>query len=117
MGKRKKKQKVSDPRERNLSPLLWIIAIVAAVIAVMAVTGNLLFTATEDKGKSFQLTDKETKPVLNPSMFTGQTRAAYAAAKKYSKVLNEVYCYCYCDEPPFHHKTLLSCFTDRHGAG
>ncbi len=117
MGKRKKKQKVSDPVKKNLSPLLWIIAVVAVVIAVLAVTGNLPFTGTEDKGKSFQLTEKETKPVLDPSMFTGQTRAAYAAAKKYPEILNEVYCYCYCDEPPFHHKSLLSCFTDRHGAG
>jgi flagellar basal body-associated protein FliL len=103
--------------KKNLSPLLWIIAVVAVVIAVLAVTGNLPFTGTEDKGKSFQLTEKETKPVLDPSMFTGQTRAAYAAAKKYPEILNEVYCYCYCDEPPFHHKSLLSCFTDRHGAG
>jgi len=71
----------------------------------------------DKKGKSFSLQEGEIRSVLDPSLFTGQVRAAYAAAKKYPEVLNEVFCYCFCDAPPFNHKTLLSCFTDKHGAG
>lgn len=92
-------------------PFIWL-AVLIIVFAAFALSG-----CQKDTGKSFQLTEKETRPVLDPAMFTGQTRAAYAVAEKYPDLLNEVFCYCYCDQPPFHHKTLLSCFTDRHGAG
>ncbi|UCD35856.1 MAG: hypothetical protein JSU90_03220 [Nitrospiraceae bacterium] len=103
---------------KKASVLPWIIAGVAVVLVALALSGNLPFLGGgQETGKSFQLTGKETKPVIDPALFTGQTRLAYAAAQKYPDILNEVYCYCYCDAPPFHHKTLLSCFTDRHGAG
>jgi hypothetical protein len=39
------------------------------------------------------------------------------AAARHPDVLDQLYCYCHCDRPPFLHKSLLSCFTDRHGAG
>ncbi len=91
-----------------------------ALIITLAVLGVALLAfsgCAKESGKSFNLTGKETKPVLDPAMFTGQVRAAYAAAKKYPEMMNEVFCYCYCDQPPFDHNTLLSCFTDKHGAG
>jgi len=115
MGKKDKKNK---PPEKKTSPVPWIIAAVVVVIAALAVSGNLPFVGGEkETGKSFNLTAKETRPVLDPAMFTGQTRMAYAAAQKYPDVLNEVYCYCYCDSEPFNHASLLSCFTENHGAG
>ena len=83
----------------------------------LAAAALALSACQSDSGKSFQLKGKETRPVLDPAMFTGQTRAAYAAAQKYPEIMNEVFCYCYCDQPPFHHSTLLSCFTEKHGAG
>lgn len=115
----KKKQKKAQPPEKKSSNTIFIIiAAVAVVVAVLAISGNLPFTAGEkETGKSFNLPGKETRPVLDPAMFSGQTRAAYAAAMKYPEILNEVYCYCYCDQPPFYHKTLLSCFVEKHGAG
>jgi flagellar basal body-associated protein FliL len=117
MGKKGKGKKDKEPEKKSI-PIAWIIAAVVVVIAALAISGNLPFSGTEkETGKSFNLTGKETRPVMDSAMFTGQTRAAYAAAKKYSKYLNEVYCYCYCDADPFNHKTLLSCFTERHGAG
>jgi hypothetical protein len=42
---------------------------------------------------------------------------AYAAARQYPEVMDQVFCYCKCDEPPTFHKSLLSCFTDKHGEG
>ncbi len=114
----KDKGKKNQPPEKKRSPVLWVIAAVAVVVAVLAGTGNLPFFGSKaEAGKSFNLTEKETRPVLDPAMFSGQTRMAYAAAQKNPEILNEVYCYCYCDAPPFNHKTLLSCFTDKHGAG
>ena len=120
MGK-KKQNSAKTPETKSSSPVPWIAAVVVSVVAViaaLAISGNLPFNAEEkETGKSFNLPGKETREVLDPAMFTGQTRMAYAAAKKYPEMLNEVFCYCYCDEPPFNHKTLLSCFTEKHGAG
>ncbi len=115
MGKKGKQNK--EP-EKKSSPVPWIVAAIVVVVVVLAISGNMPFTGTEkETGKSFNLLGKETRPLLDPAMFNGQTRMAYAAAAKYSKYFNEVYCYCYCDQPPFNHKTLLSCFASKHGAG
>ena len=92
--------------------LKWIIPIVLMIAASLVVTG-----CQQVASHSFTLETKETKLVIDPTMFKGQVRAAYAAAKKYPDMLNEVFCYCFCDQPPLRHHTLLSCFTDRHGAG
>lgn len=120
MGKKKQKDKAT-PEAKGSNPVPWIVAVVvslAAVFAVLAISGNLPFLAEEkETGKSFNLPGKETRPVLDPAMFTGQTRMAYAAAKKYPEMLNEVFCYCFCDEEPFNHSSLLSCFATKHGAG
>ena len=98
--------------DKKRSSLLFII--VAMVVAALALT---VTGCSKDSSKSFQITSKETKPVLDPAMFAGQVRAAYSVAKRYPDVMNELFCYCYCDQPPFRHHTLLSCFTDKHGAG
>ncbi len=118
MGKKGRNKKNKMPEKKG-SPVPWIAAaVVLAVIAALAISGKLPFTGSENKtGKSFNLPGKETRPVLDPAMFSGRVRAAYAAAEKYPEIFNEVFCYCYCDEPPFNHKTLLSCFTGKHGAG
>jgi hypothetical protein len=54
------------------------------------------------QGKSFSVIGGETHPVLDPLLFTGIAGAAYAAAKEYPKVMDQVYCYCKCDEPLFY---------------
>lgn len=120
MGKKKQKDK-KIPETKSSNAATWIVAAVVSVVAVfavLAISGNMPFIAEEkETGKSFNLSGKETREVLDPAMFTGQTRMAYALAKKYPEMLNEVFCYCFCDEPPFNHKTLLSCFATKHGAG
>lgn len=118
----KKKQKNSKTTEtKSSNPVPWIAAVVVsvvAVIAMLAISGNMPFSAEEkETGKSFNLPGTETREVLDPANYRGQTRMAYAAAEKYPEMMNEVFCYCYCDEPPFNHHTLLSCFATEHGAG
>jgi hypothetical protein len=115
-GKKSKNKKTKE-LEKKKSPVPWVAAVIIIIIAGLAISGNLPFLGDEVKGESFNLTERETKPVLDPAMFSGQVRSAYAAAKQYPEIMNEVFCYCFCDRPPFNHKTLLSCFTDRHGAG
>jgi len=106
------------PEQKKSSAVPWIMAAAIAVVAVLAISGNLPFMQTEtEAGKSFNLPGTETRTVLDPSQFSGQTRMAYAAAEKYPEFMNEVFCYCFCDEEPFNHHTLLSCFVTQHGAG
>ncbi len=109
-------KKEKSPGKKGKSPVPFIIAAFVALVVVLAVTGKLPLNEKE-KGRSFNLSGKETGAVLDPSNFTGMTRLAYEAAKQYPDALNEVFCYCYCNKPPFKHKSLLSCFVDKHGAG
>jgi hypothetical protein len=112
----KKASEAKKNRTRNL--FIGIGAAVAAVIVFFVLSGHMPFTQKESKkGRSFYVQGGETRPILDPSMFSGRTKAAYAAAKKYPEVLDQVFCYCTCDQPPVNHKSLLSCFTDNHGAG
>ena len=59
---------------------------------------------------------REKKPVVSPARYVGQTAAAYSIAQAFPDVLDQLYCYCGCDRS-LGHKSLLSCFTDDHGAG
>lgn len=110
----KKDRRQSGNRGKGL--VIWIVTGIALVIIILAFSGKIP-PGKEEKNRSFLITEKETKHVLDPSLFTGRTRMAYAAAKQYPDAMNEVFCYCYCDQHPFNHKTLLSCFTDDHGVG
>ena len=54
--------------------------------------------------------------VLNPDQWTDpQVRAAYAAAKKYAAVLEQLYCYCHCKEN-MGHRALVQCFESDHAS-
>lgn len=111
-------KKEGHKKSKSKKPMLWIAGTILVVLVILLVNGNILLgDSAVEKGKSFYVKGGETRPVLNPLMFTGMAREAYIVAKKYPEILDQVYCYCYCDRQPFNHKSLLSCFTDRHGAG
>lgn len=57
----------------------------------------------------------EMRATLPPKLFVGQVRSAYAVARAIPAVLDQLYCYCRCKES-IGHKSLLSCYTDTHGA-
>ncbi len=116
MAKKQKRKKAG----RKKPPLIWFVGAVVLVVLVAVISGNIPLVNSEGKGKktrSFLVKGGETRPVLDPANFTGMARAAYAAAKSYPEVMDQVYCYCRCDQPPFYHKSLLSCFTENHAAG
>ena len=54
--------------------------------------------------------------VMDPARWTDpQVRAAYAAAKKYANVLEQLYCYCHCKEN-MGHRALVQCFETEHAS-
>jgi hypothetical protein len=57
----------------------------------------------------------ETKSVLSPARFTGKTASAYKVAQENPELLDSMYCFCYCKKT-IGHKSLLSCFTDKHAS-
>jgi hypothetical protein len=118
--KRRKGQKASQNKSAKKRKIFLILigGIISVALVLLVLWGHLPFqNKMSKKGKSFYVQGGETRPVLSPSLFVGMASEAYAAAKQYPKVMDQVYCYCRCDEPPTFHKSLLSCFTDNHGAG
>lgn len=57
----------------------------------------------------------EKRPTMSPGHFIGKTGRAYKAAKEVPDLLDKIYCYCKCQDN-FGHKSLLTCFVDRHGS-
>lgn len=57
----------------------------------------------------------EKRPTMSPGHFIGKTGRAYKAAKENPDLLDKIYCYCKCQDN-FGHKSLLTCFVDRHGS-
>lgn len=109
-----KKSKVSEKKKNPVLPLL--IALIVIVVAAIFIANPFAKKDTGTQTRSFLVLGGETRPVIDPAQFTGMTRDAYAAAKEIPQILDKIYCYCYCDDPPFKHKSLLSCFVDYHGA-
>jgi Protein of unknown function with PCYCGC motif len=66
-------------------------------------------------------TCKERQATLDPARFAGAdpgVREGYEDARRYPATLDKIHCFCECAESPmFHHKTLLTCFTNTHAAG
>jgi hypothetical protein len=118
--KRSKGQKRSQDKSAKKRKIFLILigGIISVALVLLVLSGHLPFQSIiSKKGKSFYVKGGETRPVLSPSLFEGMAKEAYAAARQYPGVMDQVFCYCKCDEPPTFHKSLLSCFTDNHGAG
>ena len=58
---------------------------------------------------------REKRSPLSPALFVAQTARAYQVAQEIPDILDQLYCYCECDKH-LGHVSLLSCFTDKHGA-
>ncbi|MEK6589122.1 MAG: CYCXC family (seleno)protein [Nitrospinota bacterium] len=59
----------------------------------------------------------ESRPLISPSMWKGKASEAYRLAAEIPQIIDVQYCYCDCSKnPKFMHKTLLTCYTDEHGA-
>jgi hypothetical protein len=67
----------------------------------------------QEKIKS--LKGNETRMTLMPALFTGKVARTYQIARENRDLLDVIYCYCYCAKN-IGHKSLLSCYVDRHAA-
>ncbi len=63
---------------------------------------------SEESAKNLQAT-------LSPDLFTGETKAAYAAVKEMPETIAQLPCYCRCDRE-MGHKSLHTCYVDDHAA-
>ena len=96
----------------------------AAVFFAAALCFLLLSLAAEGAQRSSVLQKDEslrrgeTRATLDPNLFGDErVREAYRAAREIPWVLDSIYCYCKCEESPaFRHKSLLSCYVDKHAA-
>jgi Protein of unknown function with PCYCGC motif len=95
---------------------LWMALLVGVLLLLSIVWTRLPLNAAEGPQKGDAYVRRERKPVLSPTLFVGQTASAYRIAQQIPDVLDQLYCYCECDRH-LGHKSLLSCFTDDHGAG
>lgn len=64
---------------------------------------------------AFETNPKNLAATLPPEMFTGMTRAAYQSVKEIPQTIAQLPCYCHCDKG-FGHKSLHSCFVDKHAS-
>ena len=117
MGKKnhqKKNQTRSgdQPKSSKLAPIIMVTLGVAVLASVYFLTkpkisGNPIAPAFG------QLI--ENRPILSSAMFAGKAGQAYEIAAKIPKVLDSLFCYCYCKKE-HNHKNLLTCFTNNHGS-
>lgn len=69
--------------------------------------------ASKDKMTPESIRGGESRATLSPAYFTGPAARAYRVAKEIPEVLDSLHCYCECKKN-FGHKSLLTCYVDRH---
>ena len=98
--------------------VLAAVSVAAYVAGAPGLFGTGLLGVGARHGRSFHHMGGERRPVMDPLLFTeASARHAYLAAQQNPEVLDQVWCYCGCDGPTLYHRSLLSCFSDYHGAG
>ncbi len=117
MGKKKSrnKPKSSAPKAQSKGKAKLIGLALAVVIALGGVYVATKPPADVQPVAPATGTLIETRPVLSDALFTGKVAQAYRIAAEIPKVIDSQFCYCYCKKE-HGHKTLLTCFTNRHGA-
>ena len=85
-----------------------LIVVLTALIVLQGCSAS-----TDDSIDAASLRGHETRATLSPALFTGVTARAYKAAMEIPEVLDSLHCYCECKKN-FGHKSLLTCYVDRH---
>jgi len=124
MSKKSKRKKTSRKKQvkSSNSKKLRLIMLVAILVAV----GGYLFYNKSNRIQAAKGLNKtpidiealkggETRPTLSPVLFVGNVAKAYNLASQNRELLDSMYCYCNCKEN-FGHKSLLSCYVDKHAA-
>lgn len=112
MARKTRKKTSPPPRRKNVAPVLLTAAIAVVLATVYYVTRPPEAAAPVAPATGSLI---ETRPVLSPALFTGKAATAYRYAAEIPKVIDSLFCYCYCKKN-HGHKTLLTCFTSNHGS-
>ena len=137
MGKKSRKRSGNNQQsykgsnqERKRSSRSSKLPFVIIALVIIGVGGYLLYDkysqkevpvvvqseSPEDIQRTLEtLKGHETRMTLMPALFTGKVAQAYQIARQYRDLLDVIYCYCYC-EKNLGHKSLLTCYVDRHAA-
>ena len=123
MGKKSKRKKKTSKKRRvqaSTSKKRPILILAAVLVAV----GSYFFYFKGNRNPHAYRPDKtpidiealkggETRPTLSAALFVGNVARAYNIAGVNRELLDSMYCYCNCKKT-IGHKSLLSCFTDKH---
>ncbi len=122
MGKKSKRKKTR--RKRQAKPSTPIKRPIIILLAVLVAVGGYFLYFKGNRNPYAYRPDKapvniealkggETRPTLSPVLFVGNVARAYNVARENRELLDSMYCYCNCKKT-IGHKSLLSCFTDKH---
>ena len=108
----KKKFNTSNKTKKRISTLAM------AIFICIVVAGVYVGTKPSEKVQPLAPATGlliETRPILTDAVFTGKVAEAYRIAAEIPKVLDSLFCYRYCKKN-HNHKTLLTCYTNKHGS-
>jgi hypothetical protein len=108
----KKKSNTSNKTKKRISTLAMAIFICIVVAGVYVGTKPSVKVQPVAPATGLLI---ETRPILTDAVFTGKVAEAYRIAAEIPKVLDSLFCYCYCKKN-HNHKTLLTCYTNKHGS-
>jgi len=122
MSKKSERKKTSRRKQAKSSNSKKLRILIFAAILVAA--GSYFFYFKNDRNPYAYhpynkpvdlnaLRGGEIRPTLSPVLFVGNVARAYSVAREYIDLLDSIYCYCNCKKT-IGHKSLLSCFTDKH---
>ena len=112
MAKKKSGKKSKNINKRHISTIAMAVFVCIVVATVYVVTKPSIKVTPVAPATGVLI---ETRPVLTDAIFTGRVAKAYRIAAEIHKVLDSLFCYCYCKKN-HNHKTLLTCYTNKHGS-
>jgi hypothetical protein len=112
MAKKKSGKNTSNINKKRISTIAMAIFVCVVVTGVYLGTKPSVKVPPVAPATGFLI---ETRPILTDAVFTGRVAEAYRIAAEIPKVLDSLFCYCYCKKN-HNHKTLLTCYTNKHGS-
>jgi hypothetical protein len=94
-------------------------SLLACLLIVLSTAILAVYVSNADAvtKKDESLRRGEHRATLDPKLFSdARVRAAYQVAKQIPWVLDSIYCFCHCEDAPFRHKSLLTCYVDDHAS-
>jgi hypothetical protein len=113
MGKNKSSRKSSSKMSKKRRSSIALGVLVCVIVAgVYVATKPGVKVPPVAPATGFLI---ETRPLMSDAVFIGRVAEAYRIAAEIPKVIDSLFCYCYCKKN-HQHKTLLTCYTSRHGS-